>query len=309
GATPGATRARAARSWPLRHRVRPPPRTRSSRDRRPRTSAEGGRGDGATLRPHAGTPRRSPDGSPSSAPPSHRAPRRGRRPAVPDSDSGSARRLDGHTPGRYSRRGTMIPEGETTVRSGAETLEARVAVPPGARAGVVVCPPHPLYGGDMDNPVVERIVEACSARGLATLRFNFRGVGGSSGRHDQGRGEQEDVRASVSHLQNVLGRGTRVALAGYSFGAAMVAAVATSTTLAGLALVAPPMRVADLKRPTGVTGPIVVVAGAEDQYCPASALEALRVLMPDATVVVIEGADHFFFGSLVALGDAGGAWG
>ena len=202
----------------------------------------------------------------------------------------------------------MIPEGETTVRSGAETLEARVAVPPGARVGVVISHPHPLYGGDMDNPVVDRIVQACSARGVATLRFNFRGVGGSSGRHDQGHGEQEDVRASLSHLHSVLGQGARVALAGYSFGAAVVAAVATSITVAGLALVAPPMRVADLQRPTGVTGPIVVVAGAEDQYCPASELEALRAIMPDASVVVIEGADHFFFGSLAALGDAVGAW-
>jgi len=202
----------------------------------------------------------------------------------------------------------MIPEGMTTVRSGAETLEARVATPPGARVGVVISHPHPLYGGDMDNPVIDRVVEVCTARGLATLRFNFRGVGASSGRHDDGRGEQEDVRASLAHLQDVLGPSARVALAGYSFGAAMVAAVATSSPVAGLALIAPPMRVAGLRPPTGVTGPIVVVVGAEDQYCPASALEALRAMMPDATVVVIEGADHFFFGSLIPLGDAVGAW-
>jgi uncharacterized protein len=202
----------------------------------------------------------------------------------------------------------MIPEGMTTVRSGAETLEARVATPPGARVGVVISHPHPLYGGDMDNPVIDRVVEVCTARGLATLRFNFRGVGASSGRHDDGRGEQEDVRASLAHLQDVVGPSARVALAGYSFGAAMVAAVATSSPVAGLALIAPPMRVAELRPPTGVTGPIVVVAGAEDQYCPASALEALRAMMPDATVVVIEGADHFFFGSLMPLGDAVGAW-
>jgi len=88
----------------------------------------------------------------------------------------------------------------------------------------------------------------------------------------------------------------------------MVAAVATSSRVAGLALIAPPMRVAELRPPTGVTGPIVVVAGAEDQYCPASALEALQAMMPDATVAVIEGADHFFFGLLVPLGDAVGAW-
>jgi alpha/beta superfamily hydrolase len=202
----------------------------------------------------------------------------------------------------------MIAERLTTVRAGAETLEARLAAPPGARVGVVVSHPHPLYGGDMDNPVVDRIVEVCTARGIATLRFNFRGVGASSGRHDDGHGEQEDVRASLAHLQDVLGAGARVALAGYSFGAAMAAAVATTVPVAGLALVAPPMRVADIQRPSACAGPIVVVAGAEDQYCPAPALEALRAMLPEATVIVIEGADHFFFGSLMPLGDAVGAW-
>src|SRR5689334_10136740 len=173
----------------------------------------------------------------------------------------------------------MIPEGMTTVRSGAETLEARVATPPGARVGVVISHPHPLYGGDMDNPVIDRVVEVCTARGLATLRFNFRGVGASSGRHDDGRGEQEDVRGSLAHLQDVLGTGARVALAGYSFGAAMTAAVAKAIPVAGLALVAPPMRVAEVQRPSACVGPIVVVAGAEDQYCPAPALEALRAMI------------------------------
>lgn len=202
----------------------------------------------------------------------------------------------------------MIAERPTTVRSGVEILEARVAVPTGARTGVVVSHPHPLYGGSMDSPVVDRMVEVCTARGVATLRFNFRGVGASSGRHDEGRGEQDDVRASLTHLRDLLGGGPRVALAGYSFGAAMVAAAAMSVPVAGLALVAPPMRVADLHRPVGVTGPIVVVAGAEDQYCPPSALETLRAMLPEATVVVIEGADHFFFGSLMPLGEAVGAW-
>jgi alpha/beta superfamily hydrolase len=202
----------------------------------------------------------------------------------------------------------MIAEQSTTVAAGAETLEACLAVPSGARLGVVVSHPHPLYGGDMDSPVVVRMVEACTSRGLATLRFNFRGVGASTGRHDDGRGEQDDVRASLAHLAGALGAGARVALAGYSFGAAIAAAVAATAPVAGLALVAPPMRVAEVQLPTGVTGPLLIVAGAEDQYCPAAALETLRAELPAATVIVIEGADHFFFGSLTALGDAVGAW-
>ena len=202
----------------------------------------------------------------------------------------------------------MIAERPTTVPAGAETLEARLAVPAGARLGVVVSHPHPLYGGDMDSPVVARIVESCAGRGLATLRFNFRGVGASTGRHDEGRGEQEDVRASLARMQDALGSDGRVALAGYSFGAAVVAAVAATAPVAGLALVAPPLRVTDVHLPAGVNGPLLVVVGAEDQYCPAAALETLRVTLPTATVVVVEGADHFFFGSLTPLGEAVTAW-
>ena len=202
----------------------------------------------------------------------------------------------------------MIAERPTTVPAGAETLEARLAVPAGARLGVVVSHPHPLYGGDMDSPVVARIVESCAGRGLATLRFNFRGVGASTGRHDEGRGEQDDVRASLARLQDALGGDGRVALAGYSFGAAVAAAVATTAPVAGLALVAPPLRVTDVHLPAGVNGPVLVVVGAEDQYCPADALETLRASLPAATVVVVEGADHFFFGSLTPLGEAVTAW-
>jgi len=87
----------------------------------------------------------------------------------------------------------------------------------------------------MDNPVVARIVEVCAARGLATLRFNFRGVGASTGRHEGGRGEQDDIRASLALLEETLGGGARLALAGYSFGAAVAAAVAATSPVAGLA--------------------------------------------------------------------------
>jgi hypothetical protein len=160
----------------------------------------------------------------------------------------------------------------------------------------------------MDSPVVIRMVEVLTGLGLATLRFNFRGVGTSTGRHDEGRGEQDDARAALDHLRAALGGTGRVAIAGYSFGAAIAAAVATTAPVAGLALVAPPLRVAQIALPTGLTAPTLVVVGAEDQYCPPAALEDLRIGMPSASVVVIEGADHFFFGSLTPLGEAISAW-
>jgi uncharacterized protein len=108
------------------------------------------------------------------------------------------------------------------------SLEGALALPERPAAGVVLCHPHPLYGGDMDNPVVGAAAEACAGLGLATLRFNFRGVGGSRGAWDEGHGEQEDVRATLTLLRQRLPAATRLALAGYSFGASMSARVAAS---------------------------------------------------------------------------------
>ncbi len=79
-------------------------------------------------------------------------------------------------------------------------LEARLGPVASPKGGFVVCHPHPLYGGDMDNPVVIRAAEVAQAAGYATLRFNFRGAGGSEGVHDKGRGEQEDVTAAMATL-------------------------------------------------------------------------------------------------------------
>ena len=205
-------------------------------------------------------------------------------------------------------RGGLAEQAATVDVPGSGTLQARVSVPDGARAGVVVCHPHPLYGGDMDSGLVLRAVEACAGLQLATLRFNFRGVGASGGAHDGGRGEQDDARAALAELARRLPAGSAVALAGYSFGAAIAAAVAQDTPLGGLALIAPPLRVMPLASAPAVRGPVLIVVGADDQYCPPSALEPLRAALPAATVTVIEGADHFFFGALDALAAAVGGW-
>jgi alpha/beta superfamily hydrolase len=181
----------------------------------------------------------------------------------------------------------------------------------GALAGVVVCHPHPLYGGDMDNPVVVRAVEVAAAEELATLRFNFRGVGGSSGRHGQGVDERADVAAALSHLRQALATGGRVGLVGYSFGAAVSAHVAQAGGVDALALVAPPLGIPDLARlpiPEDPRLPVLVVAGTEDEYCPPPALDRLQRERPHTTVRRIEGANHFFFGKLFALGEALREW-
>jgi alpha/beta superfamily hydrolase len=206
----------------------------------------------------------------------------------------------------------MILERPATIPAGpGRGLEAAISLPAGAHLGVVVCHPHPLYGGDMDNPVVTTVARACAEAGLATVRFNFRGVGDSAGAWDEGRGEQQDVRAALAHLRALLPSTASVALAGYSFGAAMAAAVAdTGEPLAGLALVAPPlaMRPWQPSAALAVAGPLLVIAGDGDQYCPGPELASLRAALPQATVTVIDGADHFFFTALERLRKAVATW-
>jgi alpha/beta superfamily hydrolase len=206
----------------------------------------------------------------------------------------------------------MISERPATIRLGAGiALEAALALPPGAGAGVVICHPHPRYGGDMDSPVVLCAASACARQGLATLRFNFRGVGASGGAWDEGRGEVEDVRGALGHLRDLLAPPATVGLAGYSFGAAMAAAVAAGgEPLGGLALIAPPLAAPSWRTPGTLPGdrPLLFVAGSEDTYCPRQGLAALASATPTATVTVIDGADHFFYSGQDALADALGRW-
>lgn len=206
----------------------------------------------------------------------------------------------------------MISERRITLSVGSGiTLDARLSVPPDATIGVALCHPHPLYGGDMENPVVVRAAEVCADAGLATLRFDFRGVGASTGAHDEGRGERGDLEAALDHLATVLPAGGRLAAVGYSFGAAIAARVAMRRSLAGVALVAPALAVRELSDLDGladVTGHVLLVAGTADAYCPVEALQRLGGAVPRATVRTVDGADHFFFGKLYPLGEIVGAW-
>ncbi len=122
---------------------------------------------------------------------------------------------------------------------------------------VVVCHPHPLYGGDMYNNVVSVICQALAQESIATLRFNFRGVGRSEGNHEEGVGEQDDVVAALDFLQSSDGvdKG-RLGLAGYSFGTRVVMPVALrDSRVRAVALVSPFLDDADWQR-------------AEDLRCP-----------------------------------------
>src|SRR5436853_1261877 len=129
------------------------------------------------------------------------------------------------------------------VADGNVTLDGRLAAPAGATTGAVVCHPHPQYGGSMENDLVIALTEALGAAGCATLRFDFRGVGASGGRYDDGRGEVDDVRAAAALLRARLGV-PRIALVGYSFGSMMAlrAGVADPDGVTGVVAIGPPTR-------------------------------------------------------------------
>lgn len=183
------------------------------------------------------------------------------------------------------------------------TLDGRIAVPAGATAGAVICHPHPQYGGSMENALVIALAETLSAAGFATLRFDFRGVGASGGRYDDGRGEVDDVAAAAATLRARLDT-SRVALVGYSFGSMMAlrAGAAEPDRTTGVVAIAPPVRMIGLDFLAGCPVPLAFLIGDRDQFCPLATLESGRDrFAPASTLALIPGADHFFGGHLEAL--------
>jgi len=203
----------------------------------------------------------------------------------------------------------MIPEQPISLTVGPDlSLEALLALPPSPPAGVVICHPHPLYGGDMENPVVVRVQEVCAGLGLATLRFNFRGVGASGGVHGGGVGEQDDAAAALDALAKAMGGGT-LAIAGYSFGSRIAALVGSRDgRVGGIALIAPPLAMSDFGFLEDIRVPTLAVAGTRDQYCPSDEFARFTAARPWIKAATIEGADHFFFGKLFPLGEAVTEW-
>ncbi|MBM4275534.1 MAG: alpha/beta fold hydrolase [Deltaproteobacteria bacterium] len=177
---------------------------------------------------------------------------------------------------------------------GPETLEGRYV--PGTGGAVIITHPHSLYGGDMDNNVVRIAARAFQARGWATLRFNFRGVGESTGAYGEGRAEAEDVKAALDYVKT---RGPAPYLvAGYSFGAY----AAAQALLAGLAadgaiFISPPVSFMPMPFLSRVPRVSLIIAGDQDYICPLAELQKLLSHGPhQAEFVVIPGADHFFGG-------------
>jgi len=174
-------------------------------------------------------------------------------------------------------------------------LEGRLAEQPSQKA-VVVTHPHPLYGGDMDNPVVVSVIRAYAGMGYTTLRFNFRGVGRSHGMHGGGEGEQEDVAAALQLLSEK-GK-TTIDLAGYSFGAWVIArGLPLYDAARRLIMVSPPVQFMDFSFLGRAPKLKLVVAGRRDDIGPSDRITGmLSRWNPESALRIIEGADHFFGG-------------
>lgn len=161
----------------------------------------------------------------------------------------------------------------------------------GGAMGAVISHPHPLMGGDMSNSIVEILAETLFAGGISTLRFNFRGVGKSTGTFDDGRGEQDDVLAAVSFMEE---KGIReILLAGYSFGAWVNASILNRRNLLPALFVSPPLNLFsfDFQTLRGKAG--LIVCGDQDPHCPTERIKSVAAELA-CRLDIIPDADHFF---------------
>ena len=185
--------------------------------------------------------------------------------------------------------------------SGGLSLEGILAVPEGMGPfpTVIVCHPHPLYGGSMDNNVVDSLSETLTQASLVSFKFNFRGVGRSQGESGQGIGEQEDVEAAISFISTVKEvDAKRIGLAGYSAGAGFAFPVGfNDARIKALAAVSPPLPMFDFNFLKRCLKPKLLILGSRDTFIPTDQfLEFCQRLPEPKEYESIEGADHFWWG-------------
>jgi uncharacterized protein len=206
----------------------------------------------------------------------------------------------------------MYPKGNLFVPASHGRLEAILKEPDGElRGAALVCHPHPLGGGTMHNKVVYRAAQGLLEAGLAALRFNFRGVGASTGAHDEGSGEKQDVSDALDYLtENYPNR--EITFAGFSFGSR----VGTETTMnddrvVRLISIGTPVDKYDFSFLKNVRKPILFVHGDKDEF---GSIENLNSLVAevsentDARLIVFQNCGHFFDNHLTELKNAIHDW-
>jgi alpha/beta superfamily hydrolase len=207
------------------------------------------------------------------------------------------------------------------VQGAAGRIEVAASILPEPRAVAVVCHPHPLYGGTMDNKVVTTVARAFTEAGASTFRFNFRGVGTTEGTHDEGRGETDDALAVIAHAKSAAGD-LPLWLAGFSFGGAVAVKASARVEFRQLVLVAPAFRrltghglgeapdpndpeLGEIGRHTAAN--TLIVHGDRDETVLLEDSIAWATLR-EVPVLVAPGADHFFHRKLNILREGVGRW-
>ena len=188
-----------------------------------------------------------------------------------------------------------------TFTSGELKLESVLCLPEdeGHFPCVVVCHPHPLYGGSMDNNVVDAVCGALVKASIAAFKFNFRGVGRSQGRYDDGRGEGEDARNAVKYVSKLEEiDAERIGLCGYSAGAAFSLPVCCNNErIKAIAAISPPLDMFDFSFLADCDKPLLLASGSDDDFTPAERfIEFCKDLGETSEQELIVGADHFWCG-------------
>lgn len=190
----------------------------------------------------------------------------------------------------------MYPKGNLLIPAPHGQLEAILKEPAGVRLGAALaCHPHPLGGGTMHNKVVFRVAAGLVDAGLATLRFNFRGVGASSGVHDEINGGVEDVRTALAWLAGSY-PSEEIILAGFSFGSrtGMEAGMSDDRVKALISIGTPVEKYRDYEFLAAVRKPILFLHGDRDEFCSVPSLLELTDQIPHAEVRIFENCGHFF---------------
>jgi alpha/beta superfamily hydrolase len=202
-------------------------------------------------------------------------------------------------PESISSISSISPSGRATIPVAHGQLEAILREPPAPIAAAVICHPHPRGGGTMNNNVVYRLAKALVDGGVAALRFNFRGVGASTGSYDDGVGEEDDARAALGFLA-ARHRAVPLWMAGFSFGARVGLSVgardARVTKLLGVGLA---LEMFDYAFLGECTKPKAIIQASDDEYGARPAIEAAVTGMAEPKRLwIVEGATHLFPGQL-----------
>lgn len=215
----------------------------------------------------------------------------------------------GNAAGNDALDSATSPKPIAIMASDGTELEAEVAWPNGAVAATVLSHPHPLYGGDMWNPLIDSLFRALPAAGIAALRYNFRGSGGSGGSHDEGKAEQLDAAAAFDTAARLAAErpdgetAPPVVSAGWSFGGD-VSLAADHDELRAWIGIAAPLRIVDpatMAAPSDPRPKLLLVPQHDQFRSPAEAAE-LTSGWTNTQLEVIEGGDHFLMGHARAVG-------